>query len=511
MANRIETRVTYTAMAIEATLGVPAANPLYRALDLNTYSDASTTQDKVKREVMSSGRRVLKGAVTGESTRFGYNIDNTLDNTLAQVSSFLFNRPLERGTSRSVLATSASEGKPITARTATTITVAGANAYLAKDELLVLLDGTNDRTVLKAGVVTATEVPFTTYGAGPAVSSAYALTPSARIVKVGELFPAGTTIQGFTDRAEIVLATPLKAQLQVGEWIFIGGGGVTTIAQFAPMYARVVRATPTLIVLDTTTRPVGTVTAIAINNLPLFYGSYIVDGDITVSSSHMRYLGEDTEAKSMVETFKGCVASELSINATERALLNMDMSYMCIGSNVTAGVMPTELVGKLSAYEQDPINTSTDVVRQRMYIPKVGQMNTAAIHSFVQELNMQVANNLTEDTAMEYVGAVGITAGKFNVTGSMTVFFNSLAAINAAKCNCTVGVDTIYARKNSGLVIDLPAVTIATEGLTLEVGQAIKMPLTKDAHKSQMGHMMSYTVFHYLPNEAMPTTTACDC
>lgn len=510
MANRIETRVTYTAAAIEQALGVTAPSPLYRALDLNTYSDASTSSDKATREVMSQGRQVLKGAVTGQSTNFGYNIDNTFDNTLAQVATFLFNRPVERGVSRSALAASTNDGSPITARTADSITVAGANAYLTEGELFILADGLNDRTLLKAGAVTATAVPFTPYKAGTVVSTSLELTAAARIVKVGELLPAATTLRGYADRAELTLTTPLKATLKVGEWVFIGGGGVTTNAELQPLFARVTKVEATKITFDTTTRPVSTISDIAVADLPLFYGSFIVNGDETISTTHKRYLGEDPNNKPMIETFIGCVANELAINATERALLNMDLSYICLDSDVEADVMPTELVGKFAAPEQDPINTSTDVVRQRMYVPKVGQMNTAAIHSFVQELNVQIANNLNEDTAMAHLGAVGITAGKFNVTGNATVFFNSVEAMRAVKCNCTVGMDTIYARKNAGLVIDVPAMTIATDGITLEVGQAIKLPLTHDAHKSHFGFTLSYTLFHFLPDEAMPTT-GCDC
>lgn len=512
---RIESRVTYTAAAVESALGEIAATPLYRILDLNSYSDAATTSDTTTREVMSAGRQLLKGAQTGRSTNFGYAIDNTIDNTIAQVCSFLYRRPVEKGTSRSVLAASLASGAAITALTASTITVAGANAYLAVGDLLVVSDGTNDRTLLKATAVTATDITASPVFVGEQLSVVNAVPKHARVIKVGTALAATTTIQGYVDRVEIKGAgvdfTTLK--LMVGEWIFVGDE-LTNVPTVEPFYGRISKITADTITLDTTTRPIPTSVTTYANGVNLYMGTFIYNGDETISLQHARYLGTNTGDKEMVETFIGCVANELAINASERSLLNMDLGYMCLDSDaaeMTKQDFATNIVANsLPAYEQDPINTSTDVVRQRLYVPKVGQMNTAAIHSFVQDATVNISNNVAEDTAMGHIAAVGMTAGDFTVTGSITAYFNDLTAMRAVKCNCTVGMDMIYARKNSGIVIDIPALTLATNGVTIEKGAAIKIPLDQAAFKSHFGFTLGYTVFHYLPDAAMPLV-GCDC
>lgn len=511
MANRLETRLTASAQALEQAYGELAPVPYWQLVDLTTYSDSGQTPETVVREVMSAGRDALKGAQVGMSTKFGVTIDNTIDNTLLNMAGFLYNRPIEQPTSRPLLTAGNTAATLITAVTATTVTCPPFG--LIAGDLCVLSDGTNDRVLMRylssAGNVHTFE-PANTVSWTPNTN----VPRWARVIKVGVTLTEAT-LTGFTDRVELV-ATGSPAQfvgLARGQWLFIGdaASNMTTVQ---PFFARIDDIDGLKITFDTSTRPVPTAAA-TINNLTLYIPTFIVNGQEELSMAFSRYLGyDDVAQKEMRENYSGCTASELSINAKEKSLLTLDMSY--IGKDLTYDAITKAenqtdyLANTAAVYSQDAINLSTDVVRQRMYVHKGGEMNPAAIHSFVNELNIKITNNVTEDTAMGHLGAVGTSAGTFGVSGSATVFFNSLTALQAARCNCTVGMDMIYARKNAGVVIDIPSLTVSTNGLTLEKGQSIKLPLDQAAFKSKFGFTLSYTAFHYLPNEAMPFE-GCDC
>ena len=505
MANRLETRLTASAQALEQAYGELAPVPYWQLVDLTTYSDSGQTPETVTREVMSAGRGALKGAQVGMSTKFGVTIDNTIDNTLMNMCAFLYNRPVEQPTSRPLLTAGNTAATLITAVTATTVTCP--SLPLAAGDLCVLNDGSNDRVLMRYVSSVANVHTFEPVGAKSWTPSQN-LPRWARVIKVGATFN-DATLTGFTDRVELtVTGSPAAlSKLVRGQWIFVGDADAGMVA-VEPFYARIDGINGLTLTLDTSTRPVPT-SVTSINKLNVYIPTFIHDGQVELSMAFSRYLGfDDVAQKEMRENYSGCTASELSINAKEKSLLTLDMSY--IGKDLTYDTYTqsentTEFLANTAAvYNQEPINLSTDVVRQRMYVHKGGEMNPAAIHSFVNELNIKITNNVTEDTAMGHLGAVGTSAGTFGVTGSATVFFNSLKALQAARCNCTVGMDMIYARKNSGVVIDIPSLTVSTNGLTLEKGQSIKLPIDQSAFLSKFGYTLSYSAFHYLPDAAMP-------
>ena len=516
---RIESRETRTDVAVETAVGVLPATPQWKTVDLNSYSDAKVEFTGTSRSVMTSSRGVKKGVQTDLTADFGYNIDNTGDNVLAQMASFLFSVPKERAT-RSIIA-----GAPkvtlatnkITAMTATTVTMTTAQSFIAGD-LLIVSDGVNDRSVQRVVSVTALVITVApAYTGGAPIVPQTPLRGDARVVKVGVRATAAATLTGAASSVTLALGAPAitALALNVGEWVFIGGDNVgTKFVNTEPFYARISAISSTTLTFDATTRPV-VVTPEYLSCIFLFFGTFISDGKDTISFTHSRYLGKDDADKHMRETYTGGIASEMSLNMEAKSLVTCDFSYKCLTGDMVALDNAAHTLAypeTVPALDGEAISTVTDIYRQRLVIPQLGVVNPAAIHAFVKTLSLNVTNNLTMDDAQGVLGSIGATAGDFTATGSMQVYLVSTKIREAIRCNCTAALDIICARKNAGFVVDVPALTLGNGSINIEKGQSVTIDLDQAAFESSRGYTMSYTNFHYLPSVAMPAgSTGCAC
>lgn len=518
--SKIDSRGVYTLVAPEASLGVFPVGASWRKLDLNSYSDAGSSYESTPREVMDGSRQARKGKQSSKTASFGYNIDVTKSNTLAQVASFLYNTPKEKFTTRSAVA-----GSPLTAvvtnalvsMTATTVTASAAlAASLVAGDIFIIEDGMNDRVPLVVVSVATVTVTFSLLRATQAIKVNPSLS-NARLVKVGVKAAAADMKLASTATGATLTTTAadfVAMGLNKGEWVFVGGDD--TASKFAttpPFYARIETITAKVLTFDTTTSPVVTDAGTGVT-LNLFFGTFINNGDIRTSYTHARHLGKDDSGKTLVETFTGCVPNEMSVNLSESSYAQLDLAYMAKDHQpikLETAAFNTTYAKVTEPPDEDAFHTSSDVFRQRLAVSGV-TLNPAAITSFVQEASLSITNNLSEDTAQGQFGAFDFSVGNFGLTGSITAYFIGFEAVDAIRCNCTVGMDMILAAKNTGIVIDMPAFTIGGN-VEVEANTSIKIALEQAAFRSsKFGYMLGWTAFAFLPASAMPAgSDACDC
>lgn len=517
---RIAAKQTFSAHAVETTEGVESTKA-YTEIDLNEYSDVGSQFESQNRQVLARGRRPLKGTQTSRSDAFGYNIDNTVRNVEKQMASFMYDVPSNVRSTRHFL-----DGHPkvtavptdYTLTDAVTITLANASGLtVAAGDIVAVLDGVNNRRAQVVSAKNAAAITVAPLVAGNSLllNGAMVATNAREIRVVGLALGTGGTIQGFVDRVELKYGSLAPSGLRVGEWVFIGGAG-KNVGSNQPFYGRIsaINTTTGVITFDATTRPISTTSSAITAGTPLFFGMFFTDDEDQVTLTHMRSLSKDGNGKNQVEVVTGCFGSELAFNASEKSFVNMDFTYIAMNTRydrLDDTQYNLKYSSLITASENTPINTATDVYRQRLVIDKVGSMNTAAIHGLVQEFNVTLNNSLTEATGMGKLGNDGTTAGDVMASGNITAFFVDLAALEAVRCNCTASADLICARKNEGFVVDLPALTLTSNGLTISNDNSVQIELDKTAHKSKYGHVVSYTSFAFLPDEAMPDATACDC
>lgn len=516
----IESSVTQSASAWEAEIGVAAAPTAeWQILDLTSYSDGGAKFEATARSVMDGTRRAKKGAQTSKSATFGYNIESTITNTQAQIAAFMCNVPQEQPTSRSIINGAPVDGLvtflPTTVAAGVITTKSNVLTKLTQADIVIVDDGYNDTQAQVVLTVDAAAGKLTCAPASGKAALVLGAQPkaTAALRRVGMIVSGNSNLYSSDDGQSVVLESSAPTfgnkGLTVGQWVYLGDDS-TKATNF---FARISAITANALYFDTTTKVVPTAKAAA-QDRELYFGTFITDGNTKLSSTHTRYLGVNSAGKHMRETSSGCMPNELTLNAKERSLITMDLSYMAMDATydaLSAEDNAVYVANSLTAPNTDAVNMSTDVVRQRLSVVNAARANTASIHSFVKESTVQIKNNLTELTANGFLGNVGASLGEFTCTGTVNTYFADLAAMDAVRCNCTVSMDWTFARKNQGFVLDIPALSLGAESVSVEKNNSIMLNLTQSAFESnKFGYTLSYTLFHYLPSSASPTI-ACDC
>lgn len=527
MVKRIDSGATYSIAAVEPKFGeAPAANTRWQELDLASYSSAGASTEAQARSVMAKGRRPRKGNITSRTVNFGYNTETTLTNVATQVAAFMWRKPEGETATRSIVDGLAGvpQGEYLLTVAPDSITaVWKLGTKPAAGHLLVVQDGVNDRklqTVVSYADASnkTTVTPRGNKGALSADSKGESRYGKAVIVGV-----IAKSISFTVNAANIVVTVPKNAEgaqlrmPQVGEWLHFGDDTKPISAEVTSFFGRVSRAylaastQDTVLELDSVSHTITTQAALV--DVPVFWGIFMPDGEDEISMQHKRFLGKDADGKTQEETFKGCLASEMAINISERSNVTLDFTY--IGSDLKYDRLTTAPDVLYPTDEADPdastFNTSTDIVLQRLNIRDASKLTPTTVHGLVKDCSITLNNNLTEVTGIGILGNDGASAGDVGATGSIDAYFIDLRALEAIRCNCTASLDVIAARKNQGFVVDIPALTLGGDGVSIENKEAVRLNVTQTGFLSHLGFVMSYTHFDYLPDSAMPEGDDCDC
>src|SRR5690349_8546698 len=101
----VDSNVTGLAFAEEASLkllpgetapGVGASTGIWYGLEPNSYADFGATFTSVAREPINATRQRLKGTITDENVKAGFNIDLTQHNLIRLLQGFFFADAIEK-------------------------------------------------------------------------------------------------------------------------------------------------------------------------------------------------------------------------------------------------------------------------------------------------------------------------------------------------------------------------------------------------------------------------------
>lgn len=501
----VNSNVTGVSVAEETTPKVLPGSPVWYDRPVNSYSDFGGEFSTVAADPINKSRQNQRGTITDLDASGGYNID--MNNGLTRdMQGFFFADAHEKV-----------DTAPLNGTAIALTSVAVSGVYNAASGLsaftvgsLVFASGFTNAANNGVGKVTASASGSVTTDK---TTVAEASPPSAaRVQQVGYEFGSGDlamTVGTATVTLSSTAGDWLNLDLQVGEWVFIGGD--TTATQFAAGYGygRVASKDNDDVVLDN----VAWVGSLATDagtgkTIRVFAGTFIRNEKTpalikTRTYQVERTLGDDDDG-TMSEYLTGAVKNELTLNIPLTDKHTADFGYMALDNEQRTGAEGVKSGSHVELAKQAPYNTSSSVFRLKMSILDATTLSPTTMFGYASDATFTINNNATATKAIGALGGIDITVGNFVVGGSVTAYFTQVEAVKAIRNNADVGFDAILAQGNKGLVYDVPLLGVGGGRLNVEKDAPITLPIENMGAENDNGYTMSYTSFAYLPTVAMP-------
>jgi hypothetical protein len=324
---------------------------------------------------------------------------------------------------------------------------------------------------------------------------------AASIKTIGHRFAVGALeivlngkLARLTDAAAAVDFTTFGFIL--GEWVFLDGFANNV----GP--ARISAVTADYIEFDKTDW-VPVVEAETGVTVTLYYGIIIRnEGDpglIKRTSYQLeRTLGQDADG-TMSEYLVGAVANEFTLNVAQADKVTVDMTFVGTDGEPRSGLEGLKTGTRPTLKVDDAFNTSSDFSRIKMAAVDETDSAPVPMFAFATDLTLTINNNASPNKAIGKLGAIDITAGTFEVGGSISAYFASQDAVKAVRNNADVTIDFFMVKNGQGILFDIPLLSLGNGRLEVEQDQAIKLPLDTSGAENKFGNTLTVMVFPYLP------------
>lgn len=500
---KIDSNSTGAAFAEEASFGVLPGSPIWYDLEPNKYANFGADVKTVARNPINPSRQRKKGVTVGVEASGGFNMDLTQENHQRLLQGFLY-ADLR---TKAELAVATITG----AATDDFEPAAGGAAFKVGDLLFAKGFGDSQNNGLKKvkAPITATSVPVTT-------DLSTAAGQSGIISRAGFEFDAGDAqidAAGSLPKLTTVTKDLTELGLIVGEFVFLGGDTAGT--QFATAanngFARVRSVAVHAVEFDKTQGTMVTDTGVA-KTVRLFCGR-VLKNESGTSIKRRTYQIERTlgapdsaqPAQIQSEYLVGSVPSEAVFNVSPQDKLNTDLSFISKDVEFRDGATGPKSGAHVAVVEASAFNTTSDF--SRVKLASVGVGNVTPLVGFFTDLKFTVNNHLVPDKAVGVLGAFEVTAGLFDVSGSLTAYFTDTSAPLAVRNNSDITLDVILVKENAGIVVDLPLLSLSDGRMDVKQDEAVKVPLsfagaTGKKVATALDHTLLFCFFDYLPNAA---------
>lgn len=476
--------------------GTPSWDPI----EPNSYDDFGGQLTTKARTPIDPSRQRKKGTPVDLDASGGLNTDFTETGLLKLMQGFLW------ADAHIPADTSPLYGDVVTLTDAdnadSSVNAAAGLDIFATDDI-VLLSGfgvaSNNgiKTVASAVAATVTfDQSLVTEGAAPA---------SARIQKVGvQTSDLSVVVSG----SQITLNTAgaidfTTLGLVEGSWIFIGSDDNAFATAANQCFARVDVITSTDLRLGKTTKQMVAETATSVDiMLPVFIRNEPNPDDIKRRTYQIeRTVGRDANGV-MSEYLTNSTASEFTLNIPTADFLSADVAFVSGDNEQRTGAVGVKAGDRPSLVTEDAHNTSSDIKRFRLSVIDPADPFPDALFGYATEGTITINNNVTPNKAIGVLGAFAMTAGTFDVGGSLTAYFARMEAVQAVRNNADVTLDLIAVKSNGGWIFDVPLLALGDGRLNVEANSPITLPLEATGAASEQGHTLMLARFEYLPDLA---------
>ena len=478
-------------------------------LEPNSYDSLGSEIETVARSPINASRQQKKGVVTDVTADGGFNTDITQTNLQRLMQGFFFAKAHERATSSSIK--SAADSVVLNGVTATTNVInidAGDETKFYVGSLVKLSgfanainNGVFEVTAKASGTLTCAAASFTTETA-----------PSgAKLEIVGYEFPASDVSAAISGGKFIMTSAANlfgELEVQVGEWIHVGGDAIINrLLSNAPGFARVAAVSNSTLTLEQCSWATPQTDAGTGRQLQVYLGSVIrneKDPTLIKCQSYQveRQLGQDafgTQSQYLI----GAVANEFKLNIPSVEKLNADVSFVGLDTETRNGSTGIKDGTRVTMPVESAFNTTSHIYQTRLYVHDDDQITPDSLFAFVMDGELTINNNVDGLKAIGTLGSMDLNVGDFEVSGTLNVYFATVAAVEAVRANADVGFNIIAALDNAGFVFDIPLLSLGGGRLEVEKDAAIMLPLETMAAENEAGYTLLSTWFAYLPTVSM--------
>ncbi len=207
------------------------------------------------------------------------------------------------------------------------------------------------------------------------------------------------------------------------------------------------------------------------------------------------------------EYLVGSVASEMTFTMNTADKILADLSFVSTDNEQRTGATGLKSGSRPALVSGDAMNTSNDFSRLKMSILDPLDSNPTALFAFVTDFTIAINNNVTPNKAISVLGAFEVTAGQFNVEGSLTAYFASVTAVASVRANDDITLDFAIVKGSTGLktgmVVDVPLIALGDGRLNVEQDEPITLPLDLPAAADRnFNHTLLFVYFDFLPDLA---------
>ena len=364
------------------------------------------------------------------------------------------------------------------------------------------------------GVFEVTALPTGALTCGAATFTSETAPAGSKLEIVGYEFPSADVSVAAPTGGKFVMTSAaskfLDLGLEVGEWIHVGGDAIINrLVSNAPGFARVVSVAEATLTLDQCSWATPVADTGTGKQLQIYLGTVIrneKDPTLIKCQSYQveRTLGQDafgTQSQYLV----GAVANEFKLNIPSVEKLNADVSFQALDTETRNGSTGVKFGDRVSVPVESAFNTTSHIYQTRLYVHNPDQITPDSLFGFVMDGELTINNNVEGLKAIGTLGSVDLNVGDFIVSGSLNVYFATVAAVEAVRANSSVGFNIITALDNAGFVFDIPLLTLGGGRLDVEKDSAIMLPLETMAAENESGYTLLSTWFGYLPTVAMDT------
>lgn len=477
---------------------------IWLGLEPNNYKNFGGTYKLLSRAPINASRQRKKGVVVDLDAAGGFQSDFTYDNMQPWIEGLYFAAFRKKAELVApTVASSTTDYQP----------ASGGAAYKAGDLAFAkgFAQSANNGLKVVSGSPGATSVPSAT---GGLVNES---TSTGIISRVGFQFAAGDLT--LTDAVTLATVTKDLTQLGIipGEWIYIGGDAAITnfIAPNNTGFARVKSVAAHAMILDKTETVFTTeTTAAAAQTVRIFCGRVVKNelaasdggaGIVKIPFQFERTLGapDDSSINVQAEYLLRSLFNDMTLTLNTADKVTWDTTIVAAGYE-TKSAGSQKPGTRPSIQSGNAFNTTSHVRRFQLEI--VG--TPTPLFAYLSQGTLTFNNNIKPNKAISVLGAFDQTAGDFAVGGTVTAYFNNVAAVQAIPDNSNCTVDLILCQANQGVAWDMPLVGLGGGELKVAANEPITLPLTMDAATAaQLSSTTDYTAmtvfFDYLPTAAM--------